>query len=126
MAKILAIDDDANVVQVVKQILEKDGRHSVQIACDGVTGLASARREPPDLILLDLLMPGLDGMDVLRELKEKASTSQIPVLVLTAVGDETVMKKIVYEYGCDYVVKPVDAHTLRVTVDHAIRSGPDA
>ena len=83
-SKILVVDDDPNVVELVRLYLERDG-HEVLIANDGVAGLEMAREELPDLIVLDLMMPRMDGMEVCRTLRAESS---VPVIMLTAMVEE--------------------------------------
>ena len=83
-SKILVVDDDPNVVDLVRLYLERDG-HEVLIANDGVAGLETAREELPDLIVLDLMMPRMDGMELCRTLRVESS---VPVVMLTAMVEE--------------------------------------
>ena len=78
-SKILVIDDDPNVVRLVRLYLERDG-HEVLTANDGVTGLELAREEQPGLIVLDLMLPRMDGMEVCRTLRAESS---VPIVMLT-------------------------------------------
>ena len=84
--RILVIDDHPNVVRSIQVNLEREG-YEVCSAHEGVTGLDLARRGRPDLIILDVMMPGLDGRAVLRELKVDPDTATIPVLILTVLND---------------------------------------
>jgi flagellar protein FlaH len=105
MAKILVADDDAEVRKVIRAILVQQGLEVVQ-AGDGDDALAMASSESPDLILLDILMPGMNGFDVLRKLKESKATQEIPVIVisgLTAADDEN---QAMRSGALDYVTKP--------------------
>jgi len=107
MKKILMIDDEKEFCMVVKQNLEMKGDYCVEIAMDGKSGIAAALRSKPDLILLDIIMPGIGGFEVLRELKGKKETTSIPVVMLTAVGSEEAKEKALGLYDEDYIVKPV-------------------
>ena len=107
MKRVLMIDDEKEFCMVVKQNLEMKGDYSVEIATDGKSGIAAALHRKPDLILLDIIMPGMGGFDVLRELKNKRETTSIPVIMLTAVGSEEAKEKALGLYDEDYVVKPV-------------------
>ena len=91
--RILLIEDSRFLRIVIERILVKGG-HSVTSVADGLEGLDAARTSPPALILLDMMLPGLDGTGVLRALKEDASTAQIPVIVLTGLSqkNETTLK----------------------------------
>src|SRR5258708_22437944 len=85
MAKIWVVDDDASVVLVLQHILTREG-HSVCVAYDGKEGLAMARQEKPDLIILDIMMPEMDGMTVSGILFQDPVLKLTPVIILTAKG----------------------------------------
>lgn len=107
MKKILIIDDEKEFCMIVKQNLEMKGGYRVEVATDGNSGIAAALQHKPDLILLDIIMPGMGGFDVLRELKDKKETASIPIIMLTAVGSEEAKEKALSLYGEDCIVKPV-------------------
>ena len=83
MAKILIVDDELGMVMVIKGFLEKNN-YEIVTASDGKEGLAKAQNEKPDLILLDIMMPNMDGGDVIRALKSDSLTRNIPVIFLSA------------------------------------------
>jgi len=100
--KILVIDDESKIVEICRDYLKAAG-FDVVTAVDGVKGLASARREKPDLVVLDLLLPGMDGLDVCRSLRRE---SDVPIIMLTARVEET-DRLIGLELGADdYITKP--------------------
>jgi two-component system alkaline phosphatase synthesis response regulator PhoP len=108
MKTILVVDDEPRIVQVVRDYLER-ASFEVRPANDGRTALALARSEPPDLIILDLSLPDLDGLDVTRELRK---SSNAPIIMLTA-RDEESDKLIGLELGADdYVTKPFSPKEL--------------
>src|SRR5437762_4318413 len=88
LASILVIDDEADLVTLVKFNLEREG-WKVKSAADGATGFELARRDLPDLILLDLMLPGMDGLEVCRRLRSEQRTARIPIIMLTAKGGES-------------------------------------
>jgi len=105
MKKILLIEDDPDIQQLVRYSLGKEG-FAVETCSDGSAGLLSARKDRPDLILLDVMLPGLTGNEVCRKLKVDRSTEAIPIIFLTARSDE-IDKMIGFEIGADdYVSKP--------------------
>jgi PAS domain S-box-containing protein len=105
---VLVIDDDANVHDLLRRALAKRG-FRVESAVDGVTGLQRARELQPDVILLDVLMPGLDGWSVLSRLKEDTELGHIPVVMVTMLDD----RSLGFALGAtDYVTKPVDPQRL--------------
>ncbi len=104
--KILAIDDDIEVVSLLKQSLERYG-YEVMTAQSGPEGLEKAFSRKPDLILLDIIMPDMDGLSVLRQLRSESSTCSMPVILLTAKGrTEDIFEAEKYR-PTDYIVKPV-------------------
>ncbi|MFW6058913.1 MAG: putative bifunctional diguanylate cyclase/phosphodiesterase [Phycisphaeraceae bacterium] len=119
--KVLVIDDDAAVHRLVKVRL---GKLDVDVlaATDGAAGLAAARQQAPDLILLDVAMPGMDGFEVCRRLRDHAVTCEIPVIFLTG-SDNSEEKSRGFELGAsDYVTKPFDAAELNARVRAALRT----
>ncbi len=106
--KVLIVDDEPRIVSGVQKYFEQAG-FSVLAAYDGPTGLSLARVEKPDLVVLDLMMPGMDGLDVCRELRRE---SNVPIIMLTARVEET-DKLIGLELGADdYVTKPFSPREL--------------
>lgn len=82
---IVVVDDEPSIGRVVQFKLEKEG-FKVHVATDGIEGLAKIQSEKPDLVLLDIMMPGMDGFEVCQRMKENPRTAKIPVIVLTARG----------------------------------------
>lgn len=87
MKKILIIEDSKQTTDILKEVLEKEG-YNVVIANDGINGIRYAKKELPDLILLDLLLPKISGFDVCLKLKEDDMTRKIPVIVISTLGEE--------------------------------------
>lgn len=116
-SKILVVDDDPNVVQLVRLYLERDG-HEVLTASDGVAGLEMAREELPDLIVLDLMMPRMDGMEVCRTLRAESS---VPVVMLTAMAEEDSRLAGLDMGADDYVTKPFSPRELAARVRAVLR-----
>ena len=115
--KILIVDDDSNIAELISLYLTKELYETV-IAEDGEMALALFEREHPDLILLDLMLPGIDGMAVCREIRKK---SQIPIIMLSAKG-ETFDKVLGLEMGADdYMIKPFDPKELVARVKAVLR-----
>jgi len=114
---ILVIEDEAPIARLARDYLERHG-YRVLVAADGPTGLAAARRESPDLVLLDLLLPGLDGREVCRRLRAE---SAVPIIMLTALAEES--DQIVgLELGADdYITKPFSPAVLVARVRAALR-----
>jgi two-component system phosphate regulon response regulator PhoB len=117
MAKpaILVVEDDVDILRLITYNFEASG-FDVATAQDGYEALALAKRQVPDLIILDLMLPGLDGLEVCKELKRSEATRKIPVLMLTARGEE-VDRIVGLELGADdYVVKPFSPRELMLRV----------
>ena len=117
-AKILVVDDDPDIVEAISAVLEAHS-HQVITARDGVEGLDKLKEERPDLLILDLLMPRMDGFAVLRELQDprRSRYSNIPILILTSIREDVSRRRYELETGLelnvdDYVEKPIDPHTL--------------
>jgi len=120
--RILLVDDDPNISHLVRLYLEKEG-FAVTEAARGDTALESFQKEIPDLVLLDVMLPGLDGLQVLREIRK---TSKAPVIMLTA-KDETFDKVLGLELGADdYVTKPFETKELVARVKAVLRRAPAA
>lgn len=119
-SKILVIEDDEHISELIRFNLEIAG-NEVLVASDGLKGLQMALNERPDLVLLDVMLPGLDGMQVLKRLREDSKTSLVPVIMLTAKGTE--MDKVMgLELGADdYVTKPFSLSELMARVKAHIR-----
>ncbi len=116
-SKILVVDDDPNVVKLVRLYLERDG-HEVIAANDGVAGLELARKEQPSLIVLDLMLPRMDGMEVCRILRAESS---VPVVMLTAMVEED-DRLAGFDLGADdYVTKPFSPRELAARVRAVLR-----
>jgi DNA-binding response OmpR family regulator len=106
--RILVAEDDAALARLYAAYAQSRG-HAVLVAKDGAETLVTAAAELPDLIFLDVMMPKLDGRDVLRQLKANAKTARIPVVVVSAFGGDQYLRDLVLELGAsDVMEKPVD------------------
>ncbi len=115
--KILIVDDDTNICELLKLYVEKDGFSTI-IANDGITAVQLAEKENPDLILLDIMLPGLDGWQVCREIRKKSS---VPIILVTAKG-EVFDKVLGLELGADdYVTKPFDTKEIVARIKAVLR-----
>lgn len=118
--KILVVDDEAVLVETIAYNLEQAG-YQVTTAADGASALEVARRESPDLIILDIMLPEMDGLEVCRQLRRDSGTSATPIIMLTAKGDE-IDKVVGLEVGADdYVTKPFGRRELLARVRALLR-----
>ena len=114
---ILVVDDDPNISRLEQLYLEKEG-YEVKVAADGNEAIESFRKLPPDLVLLDVMLPGTDGYEVLKAIRKSGS---IPVIMVTAKG-ETFDKVLCLELGADdYIVKPFDGKEMTARVKAVLR-----
>jgi two-component system alkaline phosphatase synthesis response regulator PhoP len=120
MSKILIVDDEVNIRQLVKYNLEKENFQVLE-AEDGLQGLRLAKTEKPDLMLLDLMLPQMDGLEVCRSLKGNPATAALPIIMLTAKSEE-IDKVIGLELGADdYMTKPFSPRELVARVKAVLR-----
>ena len=114
--KILIVEDDPSVLRATSYILEKEG-YEVLTAVDGLEGLKMAKDDNPDLLILDVMLPGIDGFEICHSLRAESQTANLPILMFSAKGQES-DKATGLKVGADeYLVKPVDREVLldRVT-----------
>jgi DNA-binding response OmpR family regulator len=117
-ARVLVVDDDATVREIVGRYLG-DAGYRVDLAADGPTGLRAARDREPDAVVLDLMLPGMSGLDVCRALRD--SDDRLPIVMLTALGEED-DRVLGLELGADdYVTKPFSARELVLRIGSVLR-----
>ncbi|MFH1189136.1 MAG: response regulator [Candidatus Omnitrophota bacterium] len=119
--KILIIDDEVDFGKLVKLTLEAGGDFEVSIATDGMNGLAEAQKKP-DLILLDIRMAGMDGIEVLKRLRKDKNTINIPVVMLTAIGYKPFQVRAEELYAEEYITKPIEAFDLKVKINEVLKN----
>src|SRR5579862_5279642 len=120
MKRVLVIEDDKDIIELVRYNLEKDGFH-VAASIDGATGLAQVRKTPPDILILDLMLPKLSGLEICKEVRKDVSLNRLPVLILTAKGEEA-DRVVGLELGADdYVTKPFSPRELTARVKALLR-----
>jgi two-component system phosphate regulon response regulator PhoB len=118
--RILLIEDEPDIAEVLQYNLEKEG-FEVELAHRGDTGLEALRRQPPDLVLLDLMLPGVGGLELTRMLKREAATARLPIVMLTARGEE-VDRIVGLELGADdYISKPFSPREVVLRVKAVLR-----
>jgi phosphate regulon transcriptional regulator PhoB len=118
--RILVIEDDRDIVELVRYNLEKDG-YQVFTATDGATGVAQVKKSPPDLLVLDLMLPKLSGLEICKEIRRDAALNRLPILILTARGEEA-DRVVGLELGADdYVTKPFSPREFVARVKALLR-----
>lgn len=121
MKKILIIDDEEDLAFFVKANLELSEGYEVNTATSGKEGLKVAGQYQPDIILLDIMMPGMDGYETLDKLKGSRRTMAIPVVMLTAKADEESKIKAATLYNEDYLIKPVQIDVLKAKIEEVLQ-----
>ncbi len=123
--KILIVEDESDLVKLLKYNLEKEG-FRVNYATDGTVALSEVRRDTPDLVILDLMLPGLDGLEVCRQLRRNDRFARIPFLILSALGEEA-DRVVGLELGADdYVTKPFSTREVIARVRALLRRNEPA
>jgi DNA-binding response OmpR family regulator len=106
MKRILVVEDEADIALSLRYNLEREGGYAVTVAADGERALREAEKTPPDAVLLDLNLPGMDGLEVCRQLRRRAATARVPILMVTARVGEGERVTGLDEGADDYVTKP--------------------
>lgn len=120
MAKILIVDDSPTELHVLAKIL-KQGGHEAVTASDGEAGIAAAQAQEPDAILMDIVMPGINGFQATRKLSRNPKTQHIPVLMVTTKDQETDREWGIRQGAKGYLVKPIDGHELLAKLGELLR-----
>lgn len=123
--RILLVDDEPDFSMIVKKNLEKEG-FDVELAYDGAEGLAKVKENPPDAIVLDVMMPEVDGYQVCSQLKKDAQYSDIPIVLLTAVASHVTSTRYSHYDGMnmeadDYIPKPASAEEITESVKRLLK-----
>jgi twitching motility two-component system response regulator PilH len=119
MAKILVVDDSPTEIHVLQTMLEKNG-HEVIVANSGEDGIITAKETQPDLVLMDVVMPGMNGFQATRQLTKQKETASIPVIIVTTKDQETDKVWAMRQGAKDYIVKPVQEKALIERVNSAL------
>jgi two-component system alkaline phosphatase synthesis response regulator PhoP len=118
---ILVVDDESDIVDILKYNLEKENEYTVHAAYNGTEALAIAKKEKPDLILLDIMMPGMNGFEICKNLKSEPETKRIPVIFLTAKENE-IDEIVGLEIGADdYIQKPISPRVVLARIKSVFR-----
>jgi len=125
MKRILIIEDDRDIVELVRYNLEQEG-FQVAAVSEGSSGLAQVRKSPPDLLVLDLMLPKLSGLEICKAIRRDQSLNRLPILMLTARGDES-DRVVGLELGADdYVTKPFSPRELVARIKALLRRTTDS
>jgi CheY-like chemotaxis protein len=127
-SKILVVDDDPDIIEAITTILESVDEYDVRTARDGLQCIEAIKENPPDLLILDLLMPRMDGFAVVRELREKPRYGKLPIMILTSVREDASYRRYELETGLamdvqDYIEKPVPPAELLHRVGKLLKRG---
>jgi DNA-binding response OmpR family regulator len=123
MTEILIVDDEPTVRALLRDLLELEG-HEVREAADGIAALDAMRSEPPDLVVLDIMMPGMSGIEVLHHVRADPNLFGVPVLVLTAKGDDETTWAGWTAGATSYLCKPFAPDNLLAWIDRLLSPVP--
>jgi CheY-like chemotaxis protein len=121
MPNILVVDDHEEIREALSEILEEEG-HDISQAVDGLDALEAINKSRPDVVLLDIAMPGMDGLETLQRIKSQPQLANIPVIMVTAQGDRQNMVKAVQLGVRDYVTKPWEPGEVEMCVNWALKA----
>ncbi len=124
MTKILIVDDDITTCMMIEKLLQAND-YSTCVAHDGATALLLAHSEVPDLIIMDLRMPVLEGGDAIVALRKQVKTEDIPIIALSAVDDDRTLMNTLNQGANMYINKPFNVHELLAVVDRLSRMPKD-
>ena len=122
MAKILVVDDSPTEMFRFREILQRNG-HQVLEATNGADGVAAARAEIPDLVLMDVVMPGMNGFQATRQITRGAGTNKIPVVIVSTKDQETDRVWGRRQGASDYLTKPIDEAALMKVITQLLAAG---
>lgn len=117
--KITIIDDEKELVDTIRELLEARD-YSVSFAYDGRSGLEVIKKERPDLIILDIIMPDMDGRDVLSAIKRDKDTRDVPIIMLTAKGEQIDRDQSLQLGAYEYITKPYDGYYLLRQINNVL------
>jgi len=122
MARILVIDDSPTEMFRFREILQRNGHHVIE-ATNGADGVAAARAEKPDLVLMDVVMPGMNGFQATRQITRGAETSKIPVVIVSTKDQETDRVWGRRQGASDYLTKPIEEAALMKVITQLLAVG---
>jgi len=117
--KILVVDDEINILQTLTDLLSSSG-YEVVTAMDGKAGIEMAKKAKPDLVLLDIMMPKVSGIELLKQVKSKTKHAHIPIIVLSAKSNIETIEEAMKNYADKYITKPYDPKDLLTSIQTAL------
>lgn len=126
--KILVVDDDPDIIEAITTVLESVDEYDVRVARDGVECMQAVKEDAPDLLILDLLMPRMDGFAVVRDLRGNPRYRELPIMILTSVREDASFRRYELEMGVsmdvqDYIEKPAPPVELMRRVGNLLKRG---
>jgi CheY-like chemotaxis protein len=119
--RILMIDDEYAFCLMMRNMIQEIGPYKVIVATNGFQGIKAAAREKPDMILLDIAMPSIDGFDVLNILRHKKATKYIPVIMVTGLDSTDMIQSAISQFAEQYLIKPVSLENLKLAIDRTLK-----
>lgn len=119
--KVLVVDDDRSVARFLQDALETEG-YQVMVAANGLQGLLSAQQEGPDLVILDVMLPGLDGFEVCHRLRSDPQTSHLPIIMYSGKGRENDRLTGEKVGANEYLIKPIDLEEILAKMESLLQS----
>ena len=117
--KILVVDDEINILKTLTDLLSSSG-YEVVTAMDGKAGIEMAKKAKPDLVLLDIMMPKVSGIELLKQVKSKTKHAHIPIIVLSAKSNIETIEEAMKNYADKYITKPYDPKDLLTSIQTAL------
>jgi len=118
---ILMIDDEYSFCLMMRNMIQEIGPYKVIVATNGPNGLRAATREKPDLILLDIQMPAIDGLEVLKKLQNRKATRHIPVIMVTGLHSPEIIQSAMSQFAEQYLMKPVSLKDLKMAIERTLK-----
>jgi CheY-like chemotaxis protein len=118
--KVLVVEDDRSIQMVLELVLTRMAKCEVVLASEGNDGLAKIKQHKPDVILLDLMLPGIDGFEICKRAKEDPTTRSIPIIFLTAQPQPAAIAKAMSLGAAAYLIKPFDPSTIVTQINEAL------
>jgi DNA-binding response OmpR family regulator len=117
--KILVVDDEENILKTISDLLLANG-YEVMTAKDGKEGIEKAHKGNPDLILLDIMMPKISGLELLKKIKSSERSAHIPIIILSAKSDLDTLNEAMWNYAEKYITKPYDPEELLTSIKSSL------